>query len=208
VHELGRRQEHRTRPAQRSPDGRDPHGEQLDPGDGGEVIGQYLADLLERRDDMAGRHRQGHVLAQRPGGFDPGVHPDRAGDPDPPDSPCEGRVDDVEQAADGRTGAIDRLGLARWPRYGAGEVHDPGDRVPPAERQEGFAVGEVDPLRPDPVTGPFEEGGRKCARPALDEQAGLAEVRQRPRGVRADEPQAARNQNHRQSPYCQSAKAF
>ena len=90
----------------------------------------------------------------------------------------------------------DGLVRAGRPRHGAREVNDAGDLVTGADVQQRGQVGDVGPLGEYPPAGLAGQVVRQHRLPALDQHARLAQVEQRPRGVRPDEPQPAGHQDH------------
>ncbi len=75
-------------------------------------------------------------------------------------------------------------------------MNDAGDLVALAELEEGCPVGAVQLLDQGSGAGVVGEEAGQAAGSVLSEQAGLAEVEQHACGVRADEAEAASDQDH------------
>jgi len=75
-------------------------------------------------------------------------------------------------------------------------VHDAGDLVTVADVPQRRQIGHVRPL--DERAGALVAGDQpvRGGCPALDKDAGLPQVEQRPSDVRADEPETASDHNH------------
>jgi hypothetical protein len=164
------------------------------------VAGEQFADLLECRDQVGRGHRQWHVFMQWALAGETGVDADRAGDAYAPYAPDLSGLNDVEQAAERFPCALNGLVRTGWPGHGACEMHDAGDLVTCTDVEQRRQIGDI---------GLFHlrlgEVGRYPGGSSLDQHAAFAQVEQGLRGVRADKPETAGNQDHRTTPFCRHA---
>src|SRR5215471_15712075 len=90
--------------------------------------------------------------------------------------------------------------VARVQAEAAREVHDAGDLVTVADVPQRALVDHVRPLDEHPGAFVARDQLARAGCAALDEDAGFPLVEQRPRDVRADEPETAGNQDHLSQP--------
>jgi hypothetical protein len=106
------------------------------------VAGEKFGDLLERREGVVVPQGDRHVRGECAGGGD-AVDADGAGGHDTAHAPGPRGADDVEERLQGFARGFDRVGVGHRPRQGDGEVHDPGDRILPADGEQSVEVGDV-----------------------------------------------------------------